>query len=110
MTSCQTNYCDWVSCDDEGDILIATGMDDVAEITTIISNKDRSEVGTLAIVNGYLTIPRGTGPLGWFNPYAGTFTVTFAGCYDSFCGYNSVTFEVRNGTGKNIIECHCAVQ
>lgn len=112
--NCEINYCDWISCDDEEDILIATGQPDAASITAVISNKYRSEVLSLSIVDGNLVIPRNTGPMGWFNPYAGPFTVKLSvGCYDDplFCGqYETVTFEVKNGTGKNSIVCPCAAQ
>ena len=112
--NCLTNYCDWVSCDDEGDILISTGQVDADPVTAIVTNKQRSYSITTAIVDGNLVIPRSEFPTGWFNPYAGEFVVTMqVGCYDDplFCGqYESITFTVRNGTGKNAILCPCAAE
>lgn len=107
--NCETNYCDWVSCDDEGDIFIATGLEDQT-VTVTVTNKERSEVMDADITDGNLVLPRSSFPEGFFNPYAGEFIVSM-GCYHNFCGqYETVTFTIRNGSGKNTIECPCAAQ
>lgn len=93
------------------EIIVKTGIAEIAEYTLVITSHQGSKY-TLDVgsdVFGDITVPVTDFPDGFFNPYAGVFTLQLtAGCdVVMFCDeYSCYEFEVVNGNStKNTLTC-----
>ena len=116
--ACATCYKDWISCGVDA-IIVQGSLLPLTPYTWIITTSQGAKYlgATTTDTNGFFVIPTSEFTSGFFNPYAGLFTLeaqtgncTPASWNNSvYCDpYTCIEFEVKNGTGdKNTIGCPC---
>ncbi len=118
MATCTTCYKDWISCGVEALIVNGTLLSETSYTWKITTAQGAKYLGAASTdEDGFFVIPFSEFPAGFFNPYAGLFTleVQTGNCTpvqfndSAYCEpYACIEFSMANGSGdKNIIGCPC---